>query len=159
MTNDEAKALKVGDWVTHRGTLGSVAEVQPDAICIAWRPATTSWHRQWIELNHFEKIELAHLPIWYQPVHYMHSCGGGWKIVQEKVIREYPNMLLLESGRYVHKQGKGKFPYFRTYELASKRLVELLIVAQAKEMARYLRKQDAADALIERLNAEAPDVP
>lgn len=158
MTYDEAKALKVGDYVKYRGTLGYVAEVHEDTICITWKPATRSWTHQWIKMNHFEKIELAPLPIWYQPVHYMNSCGGGWKIIQEKVIREYPTYLLLETGRYVRKQDKGKFPYFRTYDQAAKRMIELLIVSQAKEMARYLRKQDAADALIERLNSEAPDV-
>lgn len=158
MTVDEAKALKVGDYVKHRGTLGYVAEVQEDTICITWKPATTSWTHQWIKMGHFENIELAPLPVWYQPVHYMNSAGAGWKIVQEKVIREFATMLLLETGRYVRKQDKGKFPYFRTYDQAAKRMVELLNVSQAKAMARFLRAQDAGEALIERLNAEAPDV-
>lgn len=158
MTNDEAKALKVGDWVKYRETRGYIAEVQENAICITWKPATTSWQHQWMKPSQFEKIELAPLPVWYQPVHYMNSAGAGWKIVPVPVLKEFPTYLMLESGRYVRKQDKGKYPYFRTYDQAAKRMVELLNASQARAMARFLRAQDAGEALIERLNAEAPDV-
>ncbi len=162
MTYDEVKTLKVGDWVMKHGdargdTRGCVTEIQEDTVCITWQPSNTSWRHQWFRMGDFEKVELAPLPVWYQPVHYMNSAGAGWKIVPVSVLKEFPTYLMLESGRYVRKQDKGQFPYFRTYDQAAKRMVELLNVAQAKAMARFLRAQEAGEALIERLNSEAPD--
>lgn len=158
MTADEARTLQVGDWVAFTGevyTLGTVAGVHENGAVITWE---TSAGSQFVNFDSFQKIDLVALVTWYQPIHYMNSAGAGWRIVSEPVRKEFATYLLLASGRYVRKQDKGQFPYFRTYDQAAKRMVELLNVSQAKAMARFLRAQDAGEALIERLNAEAPDV-